>query len=85
MADQEVGKVVHYYDKATVAVVKLSQGIRKGDALKFVKGDSEFELKADSLQLDHKPVDEGKAGEEIAVKVPSPAKEGAVVFRMAKE
>lgn len=82
MADQEVGKVIHYYDKAMVAVVKLAQDVKRGDALKIVKGENEFELKAESMQLNHEPISEGKAGEEIAIKVPSPAKEGALVFKM---
>jgi hypothetical protein len=82
MADQEVGKVVHYYDKAMVAVVKLSEDIEAGDPLKFVKGDSEFELKADSIQLNHEPISEGKKGEEVAIKVPNPTKEGATVFKV---
>ena len=81
MADQEVGKVVHYYDKAMVAVVKLSQNIKAGDPLKFVKGDNEFELTAESMQLNHEPISEGKTGEEIAIKVPSSTKEGAIVFK----
>ena len=82
MADQEVGKVIHYYDKAMVVVVRLSQGVKAGDPLKIVKGDNEFELKAESMQLNHEPISEGKAGEEIAIKVPSPTKEGATVFKV---
>ena len=82
MADQEIGKVVHYFDKAMVAVVKLSKLVKAGDPLKFVKGDNEFELKADSIQLNHEPVSKGKKGEEIAIKVPSPTKEGATVFKV---
>ncbi len=82
MADQEVGKVVHYYDKAMVAVVKLAKGVKAGDPLKVVKGENEFELTADSMQLNHEPISEGKPGEEVAIKVPSPAKEGAIVFRV---
>ncbi|MDD5489175.1 MAG: hypothetical protein PHP25_00650 [Candidatus Moranbacteria bacterium] len=82
MADQEIGKVVHYFDKAMVAVVKLSKGVKAGEALKFVKGENEFELTADSMQLDHEPISKGKKGEEIAIKVPSPTKEGATVFKV---
>jgi len=82
MADQEIGKVIHYYNKAMVAVVRLSQNIKLGDMVKVVKGDNEFELKVDSMQLNHKPIEGGKTGEEIAIKVPSPTKEGAVVFKV---
>ncbi|MDI6778135.1 MAG: hypothetical protein QMD77_03000 [Patescibacteria group bacterium] len=81
MADQEVGKVIHYYDKAMVAVVKLAQNLKLGDSVKIVKGEEEFDLTVDSMQLDHKPISAGKAGEEVAIKVPSPTKEGALVMK----
>lgn len=81
MADQEVGKVIHYYDKAMVAVVRLAQPLKLGDGVKIRKGDAEFEMKVESMQLDHKPVAEGKADDEIAIKVPSPTKEGALVVK----
>lgn len=83
MADQEIGKVVHYYDKAMVAVVKLKEKIRQGDEIKVVKGDNEIELKVESMQLNHEPITEGKAGEEVAIKLPSATKEGAAVYQLA--
>lgn len=82
MADQEIGKVIHYYDKAMVGVVRLSKNVKKGDKIKVVKGDDDFELTVDSMQLDHEPIEKGKSKEEIAIKFPSPTKEGAVVYRI---
>jgi hypothetical protein len=81
MADQEVGKVIHYYDKAMVAVVKLAKPLRLGDSVKIAKGDEALEMAVESMQLDHKPINEGKAGEEVAIKVPGPTKEGALVTK----
>jgi translation elongation factor EF-1alpha len=82
MPDQEVGKVIHYYGKASVAVVRLSESIGLGDAIKFKRGDQEAEMKVGSIQIDHQPVEKGKKGDEIAIKVDVPAKEGAVVYRV---
>jgi len=45
MTEQEVGKVIHYYNKAMVAVVRLSGNLKTGDAIKIAKGEDEFEMK----------------------------------------
>ena len=81
MAEQEIGKVIHYFDKAMVAVVKLSGNISIGDTIKVVKGENEFEMKVESMQVEHKPVDSGKAGDEVAIKIDNPTKEGALIYR----
>ncbi len=83
MADQEVGKVIHYFDKAMVAVIRLTKGLKLGDTVKVTKGENEFEEKVESMQIDHQPVPKGKAGDEVAIKVSSPTKEGAVVQRVS--
>ena len=77
-----VGKVIHYYDKIGVAVIKLAKGLKAGDKVKFEKGDSSFEQIIESMQLEHKPVDAGKKGEEIAVKVEKIAKDGVGVYKV---
>ena len=84
MADQEVGKVIHYYDKAMVAVVRLSGKLAVGEKIKVVKGENDFTMEIASMQIDHKPVEKGGKGDEIAVKLESPTKEGAIIFRVTE-
>jgi len=84
MADQEIGKVTHYFDKAMVALVKLSGNLKVGDAVKFSKGENEFEMKVESMQVNHEPIEAGKAEDEVAIKVTGPAKEGAMVFKVTE-
>lgn len=78
MSDQ-IGKVVHYYDKIGVAVVKLDKKLKVGDKVKFTYGEDSFGQTVESMQLDHKPINEGSKGDEVAIKVDSRAKEGTVV------
>ena len=78
--DNPIGKVVHWYDKLGVAVIKLSSTLKVGDQIKVKRGDQEFTDTVDSMQLDHKPVNSGKKGDEIAVKVSQQAKEGAEIY-----
>lgn len=80
MQDQ-IGKVVHYYDKLGVAVVKLDKKLKVGDKVKLTYGENSFEQSIESMQLNHESINEGKPGDEVAVKVDSRAKEGTVVVR----
>lgn len=82
MAEQEIGKVTHYFDKAGVAVVKLSGDIATGDTLKFRKGETEFTDVVESMQVNHEPVISAKAGDEVAIKISQQAREGATLYKM---
>ena len=75
-----VGKVIHYYDKIGVAIVKLEKGIKTGDKVKFVHGDNSFEQTVESMQLEHAQIDSGKKGDEVAIKVEQETKDGTLVY-----
>jgi len=80
--DKELGKVIHYFDKAMVAVIRLSGKLKAGDTVKFVHGDQEFTQTIDSMEVEHKKIDSGKDGDEVAVKVEQRAKEGTRVYKV---
>ena len=82
MAETELGKVTHYFDKAGVMVVLLSSKIAKGDTIKIKRGDAEFEEKIESMQIEHQNIDSAKAGDEVAIKISQPTKEGALVCKV---
>lgn len=74
------GKVVHFYDKLGVAIVKLERKVKLGDKLKFVKGDNSFEQEVSSMQLEHKSIEEGGKGQEIGLKVDQKTPEGTLAY-----
>jgi translation initiation factor IF-2 len=82
MADKQIGKVIHFYDKISVAVLSLSENLKTDDRIKFVKDNQEFIQQVSSMQLDHKPVSAAKKGEEVAIKVDQPVKKGAKVYKV---
>ena len=80
MKDNLVGKVIHYYDKIGVAVIKLEKPLKVGDIVKFVHGENEFTQSIESMQLEHVQVESGKKGQEVAVKVDKETKSGTQVY-----
>ena len=80
IADKLIGKIIHYYDKIGVAVVKLKDALKVGDQIKIVRGEEEFTQEVASMQVEHKNIQEAKKGDEIGLKVDQPTKEGAEVY-----
>jgi len=74
-----VGKVIHWYDKIGVAVVKLGKGLKVGDSIKVKHGDSEFGDEVSSIQLNHEPIKSGKKGDEVAIKLSQKASVGSEI------
>jgi translation elongation factor EF-1alpha len=77
--EKEIGTVTHWYDKISVAVVRLSSALSVGDTVMVRHGENEFEITIDSMQIDHENVSKGKKGDEIAIKLPKKAKEGSII------
>lgn len=80
--ETNVGKVVHYYDKAGVAIVELSGKIAVGDTVKFKHGEDEFEQEIASMQIEHGAVEAAKKGDAVGIKVDQKAKEGTLVSKV---
>lgn len=81
-AEKEIGKVTHWYDKISVAVIKLTGTLKKGDTIKVKRNEEEFEENISSMQIDREDVDSAKKGDEVAVQLSQKTKEGAVVYKV---
>lgn len=81
--EKEIGKVIHWYDKIGVAVIRLTDTLKKGETIKVKRDKEEFEEGVSSMQLEHKDIDEAEKGSEVAVKLSQKAHEGASVYRVS--
>jgi len=76
-----VGKVTHYYPKISVAVVELQAPINVGDKV-LIKGSStNFEQVVESMQIEHKDVQRGEAGQSIGLRVKERVRENDLVYK----
>lgn len=80
MPEAKIGEVTHYYGKIGVAIIKLSNTLKKGDTVHFVGHSSDFSQSVDSIQFDHKDIEAGKKGQEVGVKVNAKVHEKDEVF-----
>ncbi len=75
-----IGKVTHYYGKVKVAVVELHGDLGVGDSVRIEKEGQGFEQTVSSMHKDENPVEKGKKGDVVAVKVIQVAKKGSLVL-----
>jgi putative protease len=68
-----------------VAVLKLTRDLKLGEELHFLGKNSDFEQEITSMQIEHQPVTEVKAGQEVAVQVKQKVRPGDSVFRITAE
>ncbi len=80
--EKPVGKVTHYFNKAKVAVVKLSAPLELEEKIKIMGGEKEFTQKVKSMEVDGKKISKAKAKQELGLKVSKPVREGYKVFRV---
>ena len=83
MAEEQVGMVVKFFSKPSVAAVEVTGGgIRQGDLLRFKGHTTEFTEVAASIEVDNKPVEEAKGGDLIGIKVKERVREGDRVYKV---
>ncbi|MCX8015809.1 MAG: translation elongation factor-like protein [Patescibacteria group bacterium] len=76
-----VGVVTHYFDKISVAALKLKAPLSIGDKILFRShlGDL-FEQEVTSMQIEHEPVKKAKKGDEVGIKVIQKVHEGNEIY-----
>ena len=79
---KEIGKVTHYYTELGVAVVELSDTLKTGDKIRIKGATSDFEQTVESMQIEHKKIEEAKAGKSIGMKVKEHVREHDVVYKV---
>ncbi len=80
-APKPIGKVTHFFDKISVAVVKLNAGLKVGDKIKIEGHGQSFEQAVGSMQIEHEKLKEAKKGQEVGMKTTKPVKTGDLVFK----
>jgi translation elongation factor EF-Tu-like GTPase len=86
MAEELVGTVTHYFGKAQVAGIQLTEGeLHVGDTIHIQGHTSDFTQTVDSMQIDRKAVETARVGDLIGIRVAEHAREHDQVYRVLPE
>lgn len=78
-----IGKVIHFYNKISVAVLSLNAELRVGETLHFSGKNTDFTQKVESLQIEHQPIERSAAGADVGLKTNQPVHEGDAVYKVS--
>jgi len=83
MAEDQVGVVVNFYVKPSVAAIKVTGGsIRKGDLLKYKGHTTDFTEEVTSIEIENQPVEEAKSGDMVGVEVKERVREKDRIYKV---
>jgi translation elongation factor EF-1alpha len=85
MTEEQVGMVVKFFSKPSVAAIEVTGGsIKKGDTLHYKGHTTDFTEAVASMELDNNPIDEAKAGDLIGIKVKERVRESDKVYKIVE-
>jgi putative protease len=84
MAEEQIGRVTHYFGKAGVAAIEITSGtLAVGDTIRIKGHTSDFTQQVDSMQIDGKPVQQASTGQSVGLRVAQHAREHDVVHKVS--
>jgi len=79
--EKQIGKITHFFDKISVAVIELMAGLKVGETIHVVGGNRDFTQTVDSMQVEHESISKAKKGDQVGLEVSQPVREGDKVYR----
>lgn len=79
---KQIGTVTHFYNEINVGVISLTDTLKVGDTISIEGETTNFKQKVDSMQINRKPIEEAKKGQEIGMKVKDRVREHDIVYKV---
>ncbi len=86
MEKEKVGEVFHYFTKAGVAAINLTDSfLQVGDTILIQGVTTNVTQKVESLQIENTPVQRAEKGQSVGTKVAERVREKDLVYRVVQE
>jgi putative protease len=83
MSEEQVGVVVKFFAKPSVAAIEVTSGtIKKGDLLKYQGHTTDFTEEVVSMQIDNQDVEEANVGDLVGLRVNERVRENDNVYKV---
>ncbi len=79
--ETEIGEVNDYFARIGVVGLDLTGPLRVGDRIRIKGHTTDLEQAVESIQIEHQPVQEAKAGDKIGISVKERCRRGDKVYR----
>jgi putative protease len=82
--EKKIGKISHYFSKLSVGIIDLASDLKVGDTIKIKGHTTDFDQKVESMQLEHKAIQEAKKGDSVGLKVADKVREDDEVYKVVE-
>lgn len=82
MNEVQIGKVTHYFNRISVAVLELDGELNVGDTVHIVGRITDFVMRVGSMEINHQKVQSVSAGDDVALQVDEYVRDGDAVFKV---
>ena len=81
--EERIGSIIKFFDKNSVAAIKLDFGeLAVGETIRVKGNDTDFTQKVEVMEFDHQPVQKAARGQFTGIKLSQPAKPFDLVFKV---
>jgi hypothetical protein len=77
-----VGIIGRYFNKIGVAVVEVKDSLSVGDTIHIIGNSTDFSQRLSVMQIENAPVQTVAPGDEVAIKVRFPVRDGDDVYKV---
>lgn len=81
----KIGKVTHFYNQISVAVLKLEDVLKSGDKIVIIGKTTELTQVVTSMEIEHHKVQSAGPGMDVALKVLEPVRQGDIVCKIVED
>ena len=86
MVEEKIGIVEHFFNKVSVAAIRITNGeLKIGDTVHIVGAHTDFTQKIDSMEIDRNPIELVKEGDDVGIKVKDRVREHDIVYKVPEE
>jgi putative protease len=86
MEKEKIGEVFHYFTKAAVAAIKLTDSyLQVGDTILIQGVTTNLTQRVESMQIENTPVQRAEMGQSVGIKVSEKVREKDLVYRVIQE
>jgi len=86
MVEEKIGIIEHFFTKVSVAALKITDGnLKVGDTIHIVGTSTDFIQKITTMEINRKPVEMVKPGDDVGIKVKERVREHDIVYKIPEE
>ena len=83
--ETKIGHITHFYNRISVGVLELTDKLEVGDKVHILGHTTDIVQNITSMEIEHKKVTSVGPGDEVALKVIEPVRNGDEIYKIIEE